>query len=92
VGAYVGSLQGAVDTMGGNSAHGKPTSATAAAAEPRKAGLMLAVATPTAAAEATALNVLRSAGATDIERAAGTITNGDWADFDPNAPVVLVSG
>ena len=54
--------------------------------------MMLAVATPNATAETRALEVLRSAGATDIERSAGTIVGGAWTDFNPLSPVHYVDG
>lgn len=51
--------------------------------EPRKPGMLVAVAASTPSEEARALEVLRDLGAHHIERAEGTIKNGDWADFDP---------
>lgn len=51
--------------------------------EPRPAGMVIAVACASAADEDRALAVLRRLGAHHIERANGTITNGDWGDFDP---------
>jgi phage tail tape-measure protein len=88
-GAYVGSLPGALDSLseatgddGGKRKLPLP--------EVRKAGMMLAVATPNPVAESKALEVLRSAGATDIERSAGTIEGSEWIDFDPVSPVRYV--
>jgi hypothetical protein len=51
--------------------------------EPRKSGMLLAVAVADQAGEARALDVLRGLGAHHIERAEGTIEGGDWTDFDP---------
>jgi hypothetical protein len=85
-GAYLGSLPGALDSLseatGADGAKRKQQPP-----EVRKAGMMLAVATPNPVAESKALEVLRSAGATDIERSAGTIDGSAWIDFDPVSPV-----
>jgi hypothetical protein len=86
VGAYVGSMQGALGVMDGKG--GDDDNLTERdEPETRNAGMMLAVATPTPASEARAIEVLRRAGATDMERGNGTITAGDWVDFDPLSPV-----
>lgn len=58
--------------------------------EPRKPGMLLAVALPDPADEARALDVLRRVGAHHIERAEGTVQDGDWVDFDPLSMPVLV--
>lgn len=52
---------------------------------PRKSGMLIAVAAEDAAQEQRALALLRRLGASDIERAEGSISGGDWRDFDPNA-------
>lgn len=59
--------------------------------EPRKTGMLVAVALPEGADEAAALEVFRRLGSHHIERAEGTIENGDWVDFDPNSMPVLVA-
>ena len=41
-------------------------------------------------AEEIAIQILREAGAKDIERTKGTWQDGEWKDFDPVAPVQLV--
>lgn len=51
--------------------------------EPREAGMVLAVALPEGSDEAKAVEVLRRVGAHHIERAEGTVQDGDWVDFDP---------
>ncbi len=86
VGAYVGSFQGAMAGADDRPAPGEPV-ADSREIEERKAGMMLSVETPDAASEALATRVLRSAGATDLERSEGTIVDGDWTDFDPLSPV-----
>jgi hypothetical protein len=85
VGAHVGSLAGSMEKM--------KEDGTAADENPvpiRHAGMMTAVSVPDAADENKAIGILRSLGAQDIERAEGTIANGDWEDFDPVAPPTLV--
>jgi hypothetical protein len=58
--------------------------------EPRKPGMLVAVALDAAADESRALAVLRDLGAHHIERAEGTIVDGDWVDFDPlSMPVII---
>ncbi len=53
------------------------------AREQRHAGMMVAVSVADPAQEKTALDVLRSFGAKEIERSEGEIIDGDWRDFDP---------
>jgi hypothetical protein len=57
----------------------------------RKSGMMVAVAISDDEHLNRAIDLLRSLGASDIERADGTIENGDWSDFDPIAPPTLVN-
>ena len=58
--------------------------------EPRKAGMLVAVALAGPDDEQRALDVLRQLGSDHIERASGTILNGDWTDFDPLSLPVLM--
>ena len=51
----------------------------------RHSGLLLAIAVEDQDDEDHAVNLLRSMGLVEIERAEGTIENGDWVDFDPTA-------
>jgi hypothetical protein len=51
--------------------------------EPRKPGMLIAVALDDPAQEGRVLEVLRDLGAHHIERAEGSIVAGDWVDFDP---------
>lgn len=53
--------------------------------EPRKAGMIVAVAFEQPEDEQRALDVLHRLGSDHIERARGTIRNGDWTDFDPTS-------
>ena len=58
--------------------------------EPRKTGMLVAVALDDAGQETRALEVLRDLGAHHIERAEGSIVDGDWVDFDPlSKPAIL---
>jgi hypothetical protein len=84
VGAYVGSLAGAMwQTRGGG--HGaRPDSAHEPDGTPktRESGVLLAVhVNPQTQQQAT--QVLRAAGGMEIERASGRWQDGRWADFDP---------
>jgi hypothetical protein len=59
-------------------------------AEPRKPGMLLAVAIDEAGQEQRVLEVLRDMGAHHIERAEGSIVDGDWVDFDPlSMPAII---
>lgn len=57
---------------------------------PRKAGMVVAVAFEQPDEERRALEVLQRLGSEQIERAEGTIQNGDWTDFDPLSTPVLI--
>lgn len=58
--------------------------------EPRKPGMVVAVSTDSPGEEEKALEVLHRLGSDHIERAHGTIENGDWTDFDPLSTPVLI--
>ena len=58
--------------------------------EPRKPGMLVAVAAERPGDEEKALEVLHRLGSDHIERADGTIVNGDWTDFDPLSLPVLI--
>ncbi len=88
VGAYVGSLSGALANM-----EDKDGAAPRAAREPladgeryRSPGTLVAVAVPDITQQDIAIAILRTHGATDIERTAGTIAGGIWTGFDALAP------
>jgi hypothetical protein len=85
VGAYVGSLLGAVGNM-----HDKPGTRADAARTTnlrRQSGMQVAALAPGEAEQASAVSILRSHGATDIEKPEGSIVAGDWLDFDPLSPL-----
>jgi len=79
VGAYVGSLAGAMRMAGRRSdAHpGQPE------VQIRHSGVLTAVHVSSAEQESTATQVLREAGGQDVERAEGRWRSGKWVDFDP---------
>ena len=58
--------------------------------EPRKPGMVVAVAADGPGDEEKALEVLHRLGSDHIERAHGTIEHGDWTDFDPLSTPVLI--
>lgn len=78
VGAHVGSLY----SFSHMKDKGEPEQGGQNTITPRKTGMLLAVALPDGD-EARAVQLLRKLGASDIERAEGTISGGDWKDFDP---------
>ncbi len=83
VGAYIGSLAGAMYSLGRARPH--RTHAQAADAkihEGRKSGVLLAVHT-SREHEKRVVAILRAAGGVEIERAQGRWNNGHWEDFDP---------
>lgn len=90
VGALVGAHVGSLFSLSKMKDAGDGEAGGGNQIEPRKAGMIVAVAFDGADDEARALDVLRKLGSHHIERAAGTIVNGDWADFDPNTLPVLV--
>ena len=92
VGAHVGSLYSfsKMKEAGEGEHPDAEGDAQQQAGEPRKPGMLVAVALETPEDEGRALEVLRRLGAHHIERAEGTIADGDWTDFDPNSVPQLV--
>jgi hypothetical protein len=86
VGAHVGSLYSFSEMK----EKGEPERGGENAAEPRKSGMLIAVALPDGD-ESRAVQLLRGLGADRIERAEGTIVDGDWQDFNPLALPHLVA-
>ncbi|TCS35574.1 hypothetical protein EDC30_11042 [Paucimonas lemoignei] len=83
VGAHVGDLAGSLSET--------EDDGTESGTLPyRRSGMMLAISAASEDEEARAVRVLRELQALDIERAEGTIANGDWEDFDPLQPPRLV--
>jgi hypothetical protein len=83
VGAYSGSLLGAMRGLGDNGGPG--------AQERRPAGVMLSVRIASPAQEQLVIHALRRGRASDIEQAQGAWADGDWTDFDPVTAPILVS-
>jgi hypothetical protein len=91
VGAYGGSLYGALGSMA--PAESKETAqSTAAAQSPkfRQPGTLVAVVAHNEVQQDTAKRILHSHGAIDIELCNGTLQNGQWLDFNLNLPLQLV--
>jgi hypothetical protein len=85
VGAHLGNLAGTLDQMKDDGERNESPDSPL-----RHAGMLIAVSVPEPSKESAAIDVLRSLGAADIERAEGTIIDGDWKDFDPVTPPSLV--
>lgn len=56
----------------------------------RRSGILVAVCVSDSAQQATAVRILRGEGGVDIEQAEGTISAGDWSDFNPLRPVMRI--
>jgi hypothetical protein len=84
VGALVGAHVGSLYSLHKMKEAGEPDKDGSNLRPPRKSGMLIAVAAEDVAHEQRALEVLRQLGAHDIERAEGSISGGDWSDFDPN--------
>ncbi len=83
VGAYLGSLAGAMDEL--SDKNEKPR-----ALERRPGGVILAVRIADPANEQHVIDTLRVQGAMDIEQAQGEWRDGDWTDFNPVARPMMV--
>jgi hypothetical protein len=96
IGAYIGALVGALDNLeskGNGNGNGNGDGRVAPRADvapPRRSGMLVAVAVPDTARCTTAVDMLRVAGADELEHAEGTIRDGEWIDFDPLQPVALL--
>jgi hypothetical protein len=90
VGGLVGAHVGSLFSFSKMKEAGEKEEGGRAPIENRHAGMLIAVAFDDPYREAQAVDVLRSLGATQIERARGNIVDGDWADFDPgSAPDII---
>jgi phage tail tape-measure protein len=88
VGAYTGSLVGALSHMEEPDTHGdavRDSDEPDADVQPRQAGVMLAVAVATPAEREYAIEIL-GVSAQQVEAAEGLLQYGEWIDFDPLAP------
>lgn len=79
VGAHIGTLVGSMSQMKDDGEPGQHDDTPAL----RHAGMYVAVALPDGHTEEQVIDILRSCGAGSVERAQGTLENGDWSDFDP---------
>jgi len=90
VGGLVGAHVGSLFSFSKMKEAGEHEEGGRAPVEQRKAGMLVAVAFDDAAQEGRAVEVLRTLGAVQIERARGNIVDGDWADFDASlAPDIV---
>jgi hypothetical protein len=90
VGGLVGAHVGSLFSFSKMKEAGEREEGGQNAVEPRKAGMLIAVALTGPADEGRAVELLRTLGANHIERAEGSIEDGDWIDFDPlSLPVVV---
>lgn len=89
LGAHIGGLVGSMSQMKERGETGEGHDVENAAPI-RKSGMMVAVSVLDDRQQDAVVRLLQSLGASDLERAEGTIENGDWSDFDPVAPPSLI--
>lgn len=90
VGAHVGALIGSLSQMKDK---GETTDDDAEnAASVRRSGMMVAVSVNEPETEQHVIKLLKDLGADQIELGEGTISKGDWTDFDPRVPPNLIPG
>lgn len=77
IGAYTGSLAGAVNNMGDDEGQARPENT------PRPAGVRVVVKAPTSLHRTRALETFARHHARSVEEAEGTWRDGSWVDFDP---------
>jgi hypothetical protein len=90
VGAHVGGLVGGLSQMKENGDAGENAEDIDNVLPVRHAGMYLAITVDEPPGEARACELLTAAGALDLERAQGTISDGDWSDFDASVPPDLL--
>lgn len=86
VGAHLGGLVGGLSSMKEDGDPGERGEDVENALPVRQAGMYVAIVAADEDGEDLAAETLLRLGASDIERARGSIVNGDWTDFDPSAP------
>lgn len=91
VGAHIGSLVGTLSGMKESGESEQGEHGAERAIPQRRSGMIVAVSTEQAPVDENAVDILRSVGADQIERADGTIANGNWEDFDPLATPTLIN-
>jgi len=87
VGAHVGSLIGSLSQM---KEKGDAEDDAENAAAVRHSGMIVAVSVGKPESEEAVINILKNLGADQIELGEGNISNGDWKDFDPRTPPILI--
>jgi hypothetical protein len=83
VGALVGAHVGSLYSFNSLKEKGEGEEGGENLHRPREAGMLIAVALDEEAQGQRALDVFRELGALHVEQAEGTISAGDWSDFDP---------
>lgn len=68
----------------------QPREAAPQPLSPRRSGTLIAVSAPTMQQQRRAVELLRAHGGVEIECTEGSIVDGQWIDFDPKAPPLLV--
>lgn len=86
VGALVGAHVGSLYSLNSMKGRGEAEEGGENQERVRRAGMLVAVALADESERAGAIAALRGVGAERIEQAEGTISGGDWSDFDPLAP------
>lgn len=89
VGAYMGSLYGGLASMD------KKNDLKTAVGDSkllhshvlRQSGMLVAVSAPASTQQETAISIFRHCGAISIDSVDGTITAGEWIDFNPLTPI-----
>ncbi|WP_328804822.1 hypothetical protein [Noviherbaspirillum galbum] len=84
LGAHIGGLVGSMAKMKDRDEHSDHPDDVGNEEPIRRSGMMLAIAVEGEDQMHQAVNLLRSLAASDIELAEGTITEGDWTDFNPD--------
>ncbi|MFZ6680928.1 hypothetical protein [Undibacterium sp. Tian12W] len=88
VGAHVGSLIGSLSQMKDKGETSDDDAENAASV--RRSGLIVAVSVNKPETEQIVITMLKDLGADQIELGEGTISKGDWKDFDPRMPPNLI--
>jgi hypothetical protein len=85
LGAHVGGLVGSLSQMKDDGEEAEEETPPV-----RLAGVYVATTLPDVCMEEPAVHIFRSCGARSIERAQGTIKDGNWTDFDPASYLHLI--
>jgi hypothetical protein len=91
VGAHIGSLAGGMSSMKERGESEDSEEEGANTLPQRKSGMIVAISLTNATQEGDVIQLLQTHDAQWIERAEGTISDGNWTDFDPLTSPVLVN-